>query len=623
MTSGIFDINTIDTTDDIQVLALIDKCIDIGQRSARPFQLIAERNERWCSGDQFVDVNVQSSTLDDAWKDNLPKTTQNHLRNLVNTWTSRLLKDRPSATAFPSSPSSSDIAASQMAAKFIEYFEKEISVDDLMMDTVKTAAKHGAAGFKICFDPTKDSVTWKPITIFDFFLDPKENTEDAKWVVFKDNIDLEDAHVMLSDAGIEDEPGQQSFRINDSEEREGVEIFEIWHKPSPRLPEGLYCKKIGKHLVDLMPYPYLFSPKENKETGTPKAVLPLVIFAVDYHRGSPFGDTWVSDAIGEQRQINETEATLLDLRRKTANVKLIVPSDDIVQGWNSSNQIIVSGQGMDRIGWLPPPAIPQILFADREYHFTKLYQIAGLNEQLSGADSIKSGTSARQIAYLNELDSQKHAGTSRAIEKMLLSAWNLTLSLVQRYYIDQRLMRIVDSSGLGVMAFRGADIAGVDIDLSPRGGLDRYPATKALQAQEDGQAQLIKPEEMLERRATGQQTSSFEHQMRQRMQQQISFVLQGASPMVDREIPIALAMEEILNASRVLAEKNAHPSSRQAIEQLRSLYMEAGADKVAPKPAPKAPADPSAPAAPSPAAPRALGKAPKLPALTVSPRRAA
>jgi hypothetical protein len=561
-----------------EVLDLVRELERSGEECAKRFKLVAERNEMFVHGDQFSDINPTSFAIEDAWKPHLPRVTQNHLRNLVNTWKARLTKDRPSVTAWPTSTTPEARSSAIVAAKLIEYLEKEMQLDLIMDDVVRLGCMHGVAGFKITYNPTIDQVEWQRVSLFDFMVDPtKESYDDAQWCIFRAWIDKYEAKEELLASGIEDEPPTGVFRINDSEDREGVEVLEIWHKPTARIPEGLFCKVIGNHVLDARPYPYIFSNLENPTSGKQEAILPLVYFKVDYRRGYPYADTWLSDAIPEQRQINETEATLLRIRRETGNVKLVVPNNAIVQQINTNSQVIVSPDGNAGVGFLAPPVINNLLFADREYHFKRLYDIAGLNEQLVGVDSVKSGTSAKQIAYLTELDGMKHKGTAQSIETMLVRAWKLSLQLVQYYYINERVMRIAAESGFDTMAFRGADIQGITVDLSPRAGLERMPAAKAAQAEADAAAGLIPPQEGMERRTTGQSMSMVEAMTRRIIQMEVNQIMQGAQPEMDSSVEPAIAADEILRIRDLLLNQG----SPKELVVLLTSYAEAYQQKAA------------------------------------------
>lgn len=565
----------IKSTEDVrQFVKELEKSGDDCQAS---FRLIAERNEEFVHGNQFSDINPVSFILEDGWNPNLPRLPQNHLRNIVNTYKARLTKDRPSVTAFPAAATPEAQASAEISTKLIEYLEKELQIDLALDDVVRLGTMHGIAGFKIYYNPSTDKVEWQRISLFDVLIDPtKETFDDANWCLFRVWIDKYEAKAELEAAGIEEDPPIGTYKVNGSEDREGVQVLELWHKPTARVPKGLFCKLIGSHVLDARPYPYLFASLENPGDQRTEAVLPLVYFKIDYRRGYPYADTWLSDAIPEQRQINETEATLTRLRRETGNVKMVVPNNAIVQQITANSQVIVSPDGTNSVGYMQPPVINNLLFQDREYHFQRLYDIAGLNEQLVGVDNVKSGSSGKQIAYLSELDGMKHKGTAQSIETMLIRAWKLTLQLIQYYYVNERVMRITTEGGYDTVAFRGADIQGITVDLTPRAGVERFPASKAANVEADAQAGLVAPQEAAERRMTAQSATMVETMTRKIIQMEIKQLLEGKQPQFDGSLDPVVAYDEIRRIHDLLLNSGEVDQNRlQLLLQFGEAYRQA------------------------------------------------
>jgi hypothetical protein len=562
---------------DEDVIELVRELEKSGEDCFKKYKLIAERNELFVSGDQFQDIEPTQYQLADAWKPHLPRVTQNHLRNLLNTWKARLTKDRPSVTAWPTSSNPSAVASAAVSKQLIDYLEKELQIDLLLDEVVKLSGMHSTAGFKIVYNPVSDRIDWNKLSVFDYLIDPtKETFDQADWCLFKTYVNKYDAIAELEAAGIDQPPPVETYRIGDSEEREGVLVLELWHKPTNRIPSGLFCKIIGSHVLDKRPYPYIFQNIEDPN-GHKEAVLPIVLMKVDFKRGTPYADTWLSDAIPEQRQINETEATLLRIRRETGNIKLVVPNKSVVQQLNENTQYIISPDSTG-VMYVNPPVINSLLFADREYHFKRLYDIAGLNEQLVGVDNVKSGTSAKQIAYLSELDGMKHKGTAQSLETMLVRGWKLTLQLIQYYYINERVMRIAsDAGGYETVAFRGADIQGITVDLAPRAGLERMAANRAAQVEMDGQAGLAQPAQVLEARKTGQSLGIAEKITRDAVKRDISTMLQGGTVQVDPSIIAPVAADELMNTFNLLISLGTPREQLYMIEQLAQAYFQKAA----------------------------------------------
>lgn len=547
----------INIKDSAEVLDLVKELKHKGEASALRYRMLAERNERYYHALQHQESLRVSEDIYEATIKAENAKCYNLVRGAVDTLTTRVLKDRPSITAFPASADPSDAAAAEIAKKFIEYFEKLVQFDQLLDDTVKMAWKHGTAGMKVCYDPEEDNVLVRPVSIFNYLVDPRERVEDQRWCIFLDYLEPEDAMVLLEGAGIYDEPKVERYRENISEEREGVLVLEVWHVPSPRVPVGLYCKVIGDHVIDVRPYPYIFGPLHNPEDGKKKPVLPLVTCRIDHVRGGPFGDTPVTEGVALQRRINSTEQAIANSIDRTQHLKLVVASDDIKRQMKSKDQVIVwSGLGnqQGQPGWyLPAPALPSAYFQQRQELRNQFYEAVGLNQLLAGAESVKSGTSGTTIAYLNELDSMKTAGASKSIETMIVHLWHLILGLVQTYFLRERVMRITDDSGVRTEVFYGANLRGIDIDLEPRRGDARFHATKVAEAQQELQAQLIPAEQYMEMKVTGQDMTGVERSQRRAFQEHLKGILMGGAPALLDGVDPAMAIDEIQKTKDMLS----------------------------------------------------------------------
>lgn len=567
--------------DDGTNLTARDLCrdlIDIGKRSASDFILKAERNELFVRGDQRRDIDRPGHLLTDIpWNDTVPMVTHNLLRNLVLTWCSRLLEDRPSATAYPTSAEMGDIEAAKAAQHLIEYFEFENNVDSTMWDVVQGACSAGVGGIKCYYDPETDQVKWDIVTIFDYYIDNVENPDEAKWCVFRRYIDLYDAKQLLKKVGIK-EVQSTTYSVNDLEEREGVEVHELWYQPDNRIEKGAYVLFVDGNVVEDMEYPYVFQHLEDPDGGQTRSFLPICLFKVGYIRGTCYGDTWMNDAVPIQRQINEIESVLTKLRRDTGSVKLLAPGS-VVDAWTDSNSMIKMDDPAKAAitKWLEPPKYSPLLFEDRDRLEQRLYDIAGLNEVLTGAESTKSGTSAKQIAYISQLDNMKHAGTSRHIEKFLVQLWSLTLHLVRKYYVLPRIIRIVGPADeIASIYFTGADIDGVDIRLEPRAGMERYSATKGQNVIDRHEQGLEAADNVPERSRTGLDLTAEEADLKETVIEQAKLVIEGYQVTPLTNINPVYGSQVLTGFLEGYGEQ-LEEGQVQAVLQLKALYDELGA----------------------------------------------
>ena len=101
----------------ITALQLIDELYVKGSKARNNYLVKADRNERFVHGEQYTDINRLTGVIQDVpWQDFVPKVTVNLLRNLVLTWTSRILRNRPSVSAYPNNAEVADAQSAEAAA---------------------------------------------------------------------------------------------------------------------------------------------------------------------------------------------------------------------------------------------------------------------------------------------------------------------------------------------------------------------------------------------------------------------------------------------------------------------------------------------------------------------------
>lgn len=545
---------------------------DKAERRGLRFQAKAMRNELYYMGEQFKDVSEHTLEVEDIdWQDEVPMVFRNYMRPLINTFSARLQKGRPDAVAVGTNPGPWAVNGAEVANKLIYHVHRNNEIDDLIHQSTPICQCHGKVGYKIVWDPDmgrpgapvqeedeltgevelyegdpEGEVRWSTETIFDYFTDGSADTADSPYVVFKDHLDVDQARIKLEDAGVDEEPATVRFSDLFDEGEEGVEVQEIWHKPDEFITRGFYALVIGGHVTEYLDeYPY-----DHRE-------IPLVEWWIGHRRGSSFGSSHVDDAVVIQRQINELVSVIHKLTRDCGQLYFIGHPAIIeaVEGEGNRNIGIANDKQRTNNGWIDPPNPPPLLFAQLENLVKVLYDVFGLNEILTGQENVRSGTSARQIEHLEELDSQKIAGTAKSLEAAIKRAWRMTLKLYQQFVQEERALAIAGpGKSIGVVPFLGADIDGVDIDLEPNAGVQRLHAASAAEAEQDMMNQVITPQEGLERRETGQDATQVSYYQQVIVQEQIRGALAGAAvqadPSVDPQIAVPLIQEAMMIAQR-------------------------------------------------------------------------
>jgi len=459
------------------------KLIESVAAIADDYQRQAELNERFCNGDQFGASYYRNGKLEierELWgseeNEDLPRVTVNLIDPLVQTWVSLLVSDRLVSKAEPAGDEAIDAYKAVVAQAVIEYWTRRQDTMNKTVDAVRVAAHHGTAGLKVVYDPIDDEVKLSVVSIFDYFRDPTPDYRDAKWIVYREYVSLDEAIAMYEAVGRDDVPSTMKYKTIEGEEREGVERIELWQTPCPEHPQGMQATVVGGETLEQMDYPYVFIDDDEK----PVYMLPHIEMHVRRVRGSPYGRTPVTAAVPLQRRINETHASIAKWLERIRNVHLVVP-DDLAETFDPNiDQIIryrsaVTQNIPPTITYTKPPPVPQDLYESLDRYQSLMSDVLGINEAVVGDGKVRSGVA---LENSRKLDASKNADARRSYESMILSRDKLALALIGRYYTTKRKAKITGMPFGDMVLFSGDDISGVDVKLEQSTELDHHEESK-------------------------------------------------------------------------------------------------------------------------------------------------
>jgi hypothetical protein len=550
----------------------------------------AEVNERFANGEQGIGIASDGSVSEDD-ADSI-RATRNHIRNLVLAWSARIMEDRPTIKAWPSDSSGGDDASAKVANKLIAHQHQIQDIDAMLMRGAKLAQCHSCIGIRVHWDrdggpealipaegedglPVYDEmgepvmepqrlgeVRWDLVTIFNFITDGSERIEDSPYVAFCKYIDKHEAAALLRDAGVDEKPNEKEVPTTWEAKRKGVETWEVWHRPTRRIPKGFFAIVCDGHVVEYRDYPYRHGE------------LPVAIWKVGDRTDHPHGTTHVDDAMPIQRQINHRLTVALEISRRVGEgVKLIAPSK-VIQEWDQgSEKIPCDDVAMaNSIRFIEPPLkVVSEMYGLAQLDEEALFKVFGLNEILTGAQNVTGATSGRAIAYLKELDSQKLAEAARNLGEVLMRCWRQTLRLYQQYVHHERIVRIAGPENeMQAISFRGADLAGVDVRLEPMSGVERWRAAKSGHAEEMMQGGFMEPQRAGALMVSGLDNTLGEAQQRMAVQKDIQAVVRGGFAQPNPMVSPQIAREEIGQAIDIYAHTG--PQVQQGLLGLMAAY---------------------------------------------------
>lgn len=570
------------------------------------------RNERWMVGDQWSDIaedySVGTILL---WNERHNRFNRNYLGNLSQTWAARFTKDRRRPRAWPNEASFGDMAAAEVANAVLDHWWRKADGDELVYRAVMLALAHGTVGMKVVWDPyggpksppvpmtTDDGmpvvdemgqpvmmqaegnlgdVRIDIVTPFDFVTDGSQHIEDSKFVIFRGYRDRWDAQFLLEQAGYdnpEDMIQEIGYDNPFDEAKKGVLVREIWHRPTTRFPDGFMATLVGSHLVDERPFPY--------EDGE----LPLSLFKIRERRESPLGSTHVSDCVPIQREINEITSIRVQRVRELANTKLLALQEIAENYWGEDEIIICSSQEMVNNGarYLEPPIPSALIETEIANKKQELYDIFGINELMTGAQTMGTRTPGKSLAFMMEIDSQKMSGPIRSYDKCMRRVFGQVLSRFKQYVGIQRIVQIVGENDMPkVYGFVGADLDGVDVILEPGSNHDSFRQNNAAAAQDAAASGNLDPYRADEMMNTGLEETAWESHQRARAAGMVGEILRGGDARMEREqfIP-AIAIEAL---TRGIEQNQSNQNVGRLYEWLQWFQQQQGQNQGPPSTAP-------------------------------------
>jgi len=583
---------------------VINELVTDYEERARGFQAVALRNERLLHGENMSGyVSGQSGTDSSHGPIHVDlegRRPRNYMRKLWQTYAARLTEELPFAKAYPNENSGYDIAAAKVANAYLSSQMAKHEWARMIFEAALVAQAHGSVYFKITWDPSAGETAFGEEPpgdvhielgdIFNVAIDDVDNPHDAKWCVFRREVDEYEAQDLYDEFGVEDRPELEPIKSRYGNKKQGIMLNELWYIPSARFPDGLFALQVGGKIVHMSAYPY-------QHGGRPQ--IPVSCWRIQGIRGMPFGDTHVNDAVPIQIAVNEHSKAIADMTREVGNVRIIAHNKVAGQLRRSNHVVKVNDTNLVAGGarYLDPPKPPDIIFGQLDELITALHDLFGQNELLLGRRV--GDQSGKSLAYLNRLDGLAMAGSLNHLNAANQRTARQILMLAQQYVDAARVIAIegANASETEVVMFTGADIAGAtDVRVEAASGNEHLSSGRAAQAEEDMAAGILPPDQALERRETGLATTEAELVQRQMVGQQIEMAAQGNDVEADSTIDPMIALDEIAERVSLELERGAPPQVIDSLMRLASKYQSV----IARAQNPQAPPEPQGGGAPQP-----------------------
>lgn len=235
-------------------------------------------------------------------------------------------------------------------------------------------------------------------------------------------------------SGIAEERMSPGFNPGNGSQYRGITVNEFWAKPSSKYPKGKRVVWAGDTVL--------------AEEDNPYECLPYVMFSGIPVPGRFWPTSIVEQLRSPQAEFNKTRSQIRENAARIGNPSLLIPrsANVSVQGLPGEQIIyddMVSAQGPT---YLQPPEMPAYVREEGP-------QIEGSMQEISGQHEITKGqvppgvTAAAAINMLMEADDTRLGPDIYDMERALAEAGKLILSLVGRFYTDQRTLKILGDEG--------------------------------------------------------------------------------------------------------------------------------------------------------------------------------
>ena len=274
--------------------------------------------------------------------------------------------------------------------------------------------------------------------------------------------------------------GTSTVMSDDSKDR--VRVLEFWEAPSAEHENGRVITVAGGMTLDV---------RENPYGGR----YPFVHFpAIKIH-----GRFWPDGVVKHLRPLqvahNRALSRYIEIMNLMGSPKWIVDKGSGIKETainDSPGEVIFKAPGSEvvPVPAAPPPTIHTAVMGLATNH---MQTISGINDPLAGQNppNVRSG---RSIAYLQEAGMRRFVPVSLQTEKAVRQAGRLLLYLCQRFYREERTIRILGDDARPEVYYMGqADVSRVADVTVVHGSL--IPKSRA--AQQDAALELLQMAPML------------------------------------------------------------------------------------------------------------------------------
>lgn len=475
-----------------ELVTFIEERIKEGQNL--PLEQQWAVNIAYLTGKQWVVYDKSSRKIIEKPKefDWEERVTINRIRPAVRTELAKITKSKPQFVVIPASNEEEDVDAAKVGTQAIDFIWRNTNMDEkrfkeaLWQITTGTGilktfwnAKLGdeaqlntldeqgnfaldAQGQEIMQTKQLGDIDTKDVSPFDFVFDPAAvEFDDARWCcesILRTTDDVKDEY----DVEVSPDSGLSATNIFNGilacvngqqtdykpiKIKNGVIVKEYWEKKSKKYPKGRHITIANTKLLQYEDNPY------NR--------FPYFLFPHNLVPGRVQGSSNIEDLIPVQKEFNKTRTQRRLNQNRTANQRMLVEANSLIdEPTEEPGEIIEYKRGHQKPMWETPPVEPGHIQAELELQLRDFEDISGIHEISNGTipTGVKSGIA---LSFLSEQDDTKFGPIIHNIESTYEKWAQFVLVLMQEYYIEPRMIKIVGKNNqVEVKEFQGSDLRG-------------------------------------------------------------------------------------------------------------------------------------------------------------------
>lgn len=427
--------------------------------------------------------------------------TINRIKPLIRNEITKLSKEEPQFWVVPQSTEEGDVAAARAGENVSDYLIHSGYFNRSRRSAVFWSSVCGTGFIKTYYEAnTLDDtgqpgkICWKPLSPFHLFF-PYLQEEDLQLQPFLCHAATVDPETLHTQYGIEVDPDEtvtgahldqkffNALGIKTPKE-EGLKqcyVKEFWVKPCRDFPTGAMFITSNETMVYMYEgIPEMPEMPDQMDLGEIDPTIAAIIqkpvqndYPYEHGRfpfvkidaiptGRAYGESIINDLIPLQREYNRSRSQLIEAKNRTSKPQYTVTKGAIDPNKLTSEPglVIEVTPGFGPPEALNQPDIPQYVLQLDDRTIKDMDEIAGQFEITKGRTP-PGVEAASAIAYLQEENDTRLYYNVASIEEAVQEIGQQTLNLVDQFWDEERLIKIVSrNSVFETMMFKAADLKG-------------------------------------------------------------------------------------------------------------------------------------------------------------------